>query len=97
MRVRLSLLPAVTKKFVSLTIKVITFNVSMTVATQDNLAVSNSKFNTEFKSVPNKLKIVMEFMQTQRVVPAGLKMVLHPVACTQSIQMAANQYKCCVT
>ena len=97
MRVRLSLLPAVTKVFVSLTIKVITSNVSVTMATQDNLAVSNTEFNTEFKSVPNKLKILMEFLQTQRVVPAGLKMVLHPVACTQSIQMAANQYKSCAT
>ena len=97
MRVRLSLLPAVTKVFVSLTIKVITSNVSVTVATRDNLAVSNTEFNTEFKSVPNKLKMLMEFMQTQRVVPAGLKMVLHPVACTQSIQMAANQYKSSAT
>ena len=43
---RLSLLPAVTKKFVSLTIKVITSNVSVTVATRDNLAVSNTEFNS---------------------------------------------------
>ena len=49
MRVRLNLFPAVTTKFVSLTIKVKTSNVTVSVATRDSLAVSNTEFNAEFK------------------------------------------------
>ena len=95
MRVRINLFPAMTKKFVSLTTKVKASNVTATVATRDNIAVSITEFNAKFKSVPEK--DLMIFLQIQKVVIAGLKMDSHPVACTQSIQMAANQYKCCVT
>ena len=97
MGVRLNLFPVVTKRSVSMTTKVKASNVTVTVATLGNLAVSNTEFNAEFKSVPLRMKIVTEFLQTQRVVPAGLKMVSHQVVCTQSIQMVANQYKCCAT
>ena len=97
MRVRLNLFPVVTKRSVPLTTKLKASNVTATVATRDNLAVSNTEFNAQFKSDPQKVKILLEFLQIQRVVPAGLKMVSHQVACTQLMQMAANQYKCYVT
>ena len=45
MRVRMNLFPAMTKKFVSLTTKGKASNVTMTVATRDNLAVSIIEFN----------------------------------------------------
>ena len=45
MRVRINLFPAMTKKFVSLTTKGKASNVTMTVATRDNLAVSIIEFN----------------------------------------------------
>ena len=95
MRVRINLFPAMTKKFVSLTTKAKVSNVTVPVATRDNLAVSITEFNAQFKSVSKN--ILMIFLQTQKVVTAGLKMDSQQVAYTQSIQMAANQYMCCVT
>lgn len=50
MRVRMNLFPAMTKKFVSLTTKVKASNVTATVATRDNIAVSITKFKAKFKS-----------------------------------------------
>ena len=94
-RVRINLFLAVTKEFVSLTTKAKASNVTVPLATRDNIAVSITEFNAKFKNVPEK--VLMIFLQTQKVVTAGLKMDSHQVAYTRSIQMAANQYKCCVT
>ena len=51
LRVRINLFPAMTKKFVSLTAKAKASNVTVTVATRDNLAVSSTDFNAQFKTV----------------------------------------------
>ena len=48
MLVRVSLSPAMTKKFVSLTTKVKASNVTVAVATLGNLAVSIMQFKVEF-------------------------------------------------
>ena len=50
MRVRINLFPAMKKKFVSLTTKVKASNVTATVATRGNIAVSITKFKAKFKS-----------------------------------------------
>ena len=50
MRVRVNLFPAMTKKFVSQTTKVKASNVTVTVATLGNLAVSTAEFKAAFKN-----------------------------------------------
>ena len=67
MRVRISLFPAMTRKFVSLTTKAKASNVTVTVATRDNIAVSITEFNAKFKNVPEK--ILMIFCRPKKLLP----------------------------
>ena len=67
MLVRVNLSPVMTKKFVSLTTKVEASNVTVTVVTLGNLAVSIMQFNVEFKS--ERKKTLLVFFRPKKLLP----------------------------
>ena len=98
----------VTKQSAYPTIKMTAYDASVTMVTQENHAVSlelrftflDANYSIENLFYSNFLiekSFLFSSYQNQKAASSCFKMVSIPVACTPSIQMAANQYKCCVT